>query len=187
MALYRLFDASGALLYVGISHSPFCDRLHAHKGDKSWIKQVTTQTIEWYETRWDADRAETVAIATEHPRYNIAKLGDMTRVQRKRRIAMQQREVQVFAAKQARQERNTLLSQCRAHRRRLIQWMSGYIAKHQGDQVAPPLLPEVVRYLDALRNQSREEADIEIREFARQLGELPQRVRANVLHVWARA
>lgn len=68
-ALYRCFDASDQLLYIGISSDP-AYRWTQHKADKAWADEVTMRVIEWLPTRADAEAAEVVAIRTERPLYN---------------------------------------------------------------------------------------------------------------------
>lgn len=65
--LYRHFDIAGKLLYVGISYD-FLRR--SHKGSK-WFYRITTITVEHYETRELALQAETAAIITEKPLFNL--------------------------------------------------------------------------------------------------------------------
>lgn len=70
--LYRFYDDSGALLYVGISlHTAV--RMMDHKRDKSWWPEVASITVEHHEiSRYDATRLERRTIHTEGPRHNIA-------------------------------------------------------------------------------------------------------------------
>lgn len=68
--LYRHFDASGELLYVGISLSAI-GRLAQHKRRASWASQIANVTIETFPTRKEALRAEAQAIVTENPKYNL--------------------------------------------------------------------------------------------------------------------
>lgn len=68
-ALYRLFNADGQLLYVGISSDP-PTRYVNHAYEKLWWHEVATTTEEWIETRAEALREETRAIKTELPCYN---------------------------------------------------------------------------------------------------------------------
>jgi len=68
--LYRLFDAAGDLLYVGVT-GDLRGRLTQHTADKHWWSQVTRKTVAWYGSRSDALQAETAAIVNEHPRYNV--------------------------------------------------------------------------------------------------------------------
>lgn len=69
-ALYRLYDQDDELLYVGISNNPE-RRFLNHRTTKPWWASVESTQIDWYETRLQAARAETKAIATEKPRFNI--------------------------------------------------------------------------------------------------------------------
>lgn len=68
--LYRFFDESDQLLYVGISHR-IQTRLTEHKVDKPW-ESVARIEIEWFPTRKAARQAEVQAIQAEHPAWNIA-------------------------------------------------------------------------------------------------------------------
>ncbi|MFD5451240.1 GIY-YIG nuclease family protein [Streptomyces sp. NPDC127100] len=68
-ALYRLYDASKHLLYVGISRDPEV-RWEQHARQKYWWPAVASRTVEWCESRREAERAEAQAIARERPRYN---------------------------------------------------------------------------------------------------------------------
>jgi len=70
--LYRHFDGDGNLLYVGISINPF-KRLDEHKHSSQWFDFVKNVTIEFFDNREEALRAETTAIAKEKPIYNIKK------------------------------------------------------------------------------------------------------------------
>ena len=69
-ALYRHFDASGALLYVGIT----CDlarRDKAHRDNAAWHNEVCTTTVQWFYDRISALSGETLAIQSEAPTHNI--------------------------------------------------------------------------------------------------------------------
>lgn len=73
-SLYRFYDASGALLYVGItSRGP--ERFGAHRRTQPWWCDVTTCRIEHYPDRDSALAAESIAITREHPAHNIAGTG----------------------------------------------------------------------------------------------------------------
>lgn len=74
-ALYRFYNPSGDLLYVGISVRPWT-RWKQHKGQKDWAEEVATQTIEWWPTRAEALVAEKEAIIAEEPLYNVIHNGD---------------------------------------------------------------------------------------------------------------
>ncbi|MEU3990137.1 GntR family transcriptional regulator [Streptomyces platensis] len=72
-ALYRLYDADGLLLYVGISSNP--QRRwweHAARYASAWWPLVATRTVEWLDTRDLAAAAERHAIKTESPAHNFA-------------------------------------------------------------------------------------------------------------------
>jgi predicted GIY-YIG superfamily endonuclease len=69
-ALYRLFDARGALLYVGVTGDP-TRRFRDHRTKKDWWQEVARHSVEWFESEWRALQAEVQAIATEAPRHNI--------------------------------------------------------------------------------------------------------------------
>lgn len=68
--LYRHFDKSGTLLYVGISLSTV-HRLKEHRGGSGWYRKVVTITIERFPTRKAALAAERKAVQTEHPLHNV--------------------------------------------------------------------------------------------------------------------
>jgi hypothetical protein len=68
--LYRMYDAAGVLLYIGISTSAV-RRLTEHVASQPWIAEVARVDIETH----DVDRArmleiERDAIVAERPRYN---------------------------------------------------------------------------------------------------------------------
>ena len=68
-ALYRHFDSTGVLLYVGISND-YMRRSDAHEYDKEWWKQIASSKVEWWANRTLALEAERLAIETEHPAHN---------------------------------------------------------------------------------------------------------------------
>ena len=68
-ALYRLYDAEGALLYIGVTDAP-AERMVRHAKTQPWWHTVARKTMVWYPARADADEAETEAIQSEHPKYN---------------------------------------------------------------------------------------------------------------------
>lgn len=65
-----MYDAVGALLYIGITNSPR-DRFAQHAADKPWWSEVAHISKEWYPNRPFAEHAERRAIKRERPRYNI--------------------------------------------------------------------------------------------------------------------
>lgn len=68
-AVYRMFDAKGTLLYIGMTGH--ARRFDEH-GVKRWFPAVATITLEWHDTEASARVAEKRAIQAERPRYNIA-------------------------------------------------------------------------------------------------------------------
>ena len=91
VTLYRLFNSAGELLYVGISQHVF-QRLEQHAIGRKWSKDVARVEMTHYDDRAKARSAETAAIQSEKPRYNITdnSLGfvwDGDRLQRARQAA----------------------------------------------------------------------------------------------------
>lgn len=67
--LYRLYDAAGALLYLGRSRLPR-NRVKTHLRTQPWADQISSCAFEHIEG--DLDVAERRAIATEAPKHNKA-------------------------------------------------------------------------------------------------------------------
>lgn len=67
--LYRAFDGD-ELLYVGIAYS-VGRRLAQHQESAPWWHRLTRVEVQTYESRGAALAAETLAIRTEYPKYNI--------------------------------------------------------------------------------------------------------------------
>ena len=68
--LYRFFDESENLLYVGIS-SNHVRRMTDHKRSAEWFYRVKSAKFEHFQQRFDAEEAEKKAIQTEKPIFNI--------------------------------------------------------------------------------------------------------------------
>ncbi|MFI2761350.1 type II toxin-antitoxin system prevent-host-death family antitoxin [Streptomyces echinatus] len=68
-ALYRLYDADGTLLYIGISHDPNA-RFEQHAKLKDWWPLVAQREVEWFDDRPTAATAEAEAIRSEDPEHN---------------------------------------------------------------------------------------------------------------------
>mgnify|MGYP003404843917 CR=1 FL=1 len=68
--LYRLYSASGVLLYVGIADN-IPSRLKQHSKDKPWWPEVTSTAFQQFATRAEAEAAEKAAIQTERPVHNV--------------------------------------------------------------------------------------------------------------------
>lgn len=70
IALYRLYDVEGTLLYVGISTNPKA-RFIQHALYKSWWPSVDRTSVSWLEvTRQEALAIEAAAIRDEEPVHN---------------------------------------------------------------------------------------------------------------------
>jgi predicted GIY-YIG superfamily endonuclease len=69
-ALYRLYNADGALLYIGVTDNPE-RRFKQHRDTKPWWPQVAQKTTEWCPTRLRALAEEATAIEAEAPIYNL--------------------------------------------------------------------------------------------------------------------
>lgn len=70
VALYRMFSASGELLYIGQSHDP-CNRLMSHRTLADWALEVSRIEVQWLPTKADAIAAEREAISREQPAHNV--------------------------------------------------------------------------------------------------------------------
>ncbi len=68
--LYRLYDAAGALLYVGVTQCGE-ERFAEHRAAKSWWPDVDRTTVQTYATRAEVLLAERQAIYREKPLHNI--------------------------------------------------------------------------------------------------------------------
>jgi hypothetical protein len=70
--VYRLYDAAGVLLYVGISDDPE-RRMTDHRDNFPWWGDVAREktTRVWFKSKEHARSAEGRAIATEHPVHNV--------------------------------------------------------------------------------------------------------------------
>ncbi|MFD9603287.1 GntR family transcriptional regulator [Streptomyces sp. NPDC059970] len=70
-ALYRLYDADGNLLYVGITNDTQ-RRFASHRRTKSWWPDVERDETVWLNSLPLAEKAEKDAIAAERPRHNVS-------------------------------------------------------------------------------------------------------------------
>lgn len=70
IALYRLYDRDGNLLYVGVTNN-LRRRWDMHSRDQTWWHLVTRREAEWLPDRASAEAAEITAIQDERPRFNI--------------------------------------------------------------------------------------------------------------------
>ena len=81
--LYRWFDKDDNLLYVGISYSAMV-RASQHKDASHWYDAAVKSTIENFNCRDDAIKAERLAIITEKPKYNVTYANAKTQDQKLR-------------------------------------------------------------------------------------------------------
>jgi hypothetical protein len=70
-ALYRLTDAAGRLLYVGVTTDPE-ERFRKHESLSPWWPLVAARAVDWQTNRPAALAAEATAIRDEAPLYNRA-------------------------------------------------------------------------------------------------------------------
>lgn len=75
--VYRLYDAKGSLLYVGVTND-YKTRMRSH-AEKSWWPEVRASRVVHYDTRQLAIEAEARAIREEHPIHNRAGVAGRTR------------------------------------------------------------------------------------------------------------
>ena len=68
--LYRMWDAKEELIYIGISRSAMV-RLSEHQQTKEWATEIHNITLEYFDSRELCRLAETKAIKSEKPKYNI--------------------------------------------------------------------------------------------------------------------
>jgi predicted GIY-YIG superfamily endonuclease len=68
--LYRFYDDSGQLLYIGISMTPW-ERFRQHRADKPWWDEIATITKENHNSREEVLSAEKEAIKAERPMHNV--------------------------------------------------------------------------------------------------------------------
>lgn len=72
--LYRIFDASGALLYVGATTNPAL-RFNGHYHTQPWWDEAVEIKLQRLATVDELAAAELEAIETEQPRYNVLHSG----------------------------------------------------------------------------------------------------------------
>lgn len=68
--LYRVFDVSGRLLYVGMTLN-IASRFSTHRRDRPWWTGAATITLEHFANRAAVETAERKAIEDEAPVHNI--------------------------------------------------------------------------------------------------------------------
>ena len=75
-AVYRLFAVDGQLLYVGMTHDPL-QRFAVHRSERAWWPTVDRRKtrLVWFDSRAEAEAAETAAIRDESPLHNLRDAG----------------------------------------------------------------------------------------------------------------
>ena len=73
-ALYRIRGEGNELIYIGITAPGIPFRWNGHQAVQPWWDEVRSLTVEWYETRVEAEAAERAAILAEQPKYNVTYL-----------------------------------------------------------------------------------------------------------------
>lgn len=73
--VYRLFDADDQLLYVGLTYD-LKKRLQQHRRKAKWWHSAAHGTAVLYPGLFAARRAETIALQTEGPAFNVLKRSD---------------------------------------------------------------------------------------------------------------
>ena len=69
--LYRMYDADGVLLYIGISKSAIA-RLTQHLDAQPWADEIVDTKIERHAvSRFEMEQIERAAIIAEKPKYNV--------------------------------------------------------------------------------------------------------------------
>lgn len=70
--LYRVRDGSGSLLYIGITECLEGRFMNGHQYTAHWWFEMADLTVTWYADMRAARAAESEAIATERPPWNLA-------------------------------------------------------------------------------------------------------------------
>jgi predicted GIY-YIG superfamily endonuclease len=69
VAVYKLFNSNGELIYVGKSVD-LRERFSQHKNNSSWWGEVAEKTALYFDTEWEALAVEAELIQKESPKYN---------------------------------------------------------------------------------------------------------------------
>ncbi|GHF76915.1 GntR family transcriptional regulator [Streptomyces filamentosus] len=88
--LYRYFDTSGNVLYLGITND-LQRRESQHRRDsaRTWFPLIAARTQIWFETRSQAEAAELAALQSESPPWNVK---DVSRLTEQALIASRERK-----------------------------------------------------------------------------------------------
>lgn len=71
--MYRIFGEADELLYIGMTNSPGI-RWNGHQLVQPWWDELRSLTVEWRDSRPEADAAEKAAVLAEQPKYNVTYL-----------------------------------------------------------------------------------------------------------------
>lgn len=84
--VYRMTDKAGTLLHIGCSYAPLM-RVQEHCHLKPWGPDIHNITVEWFDAPQEAIEAETLAIRTEKPIWNVHRnVGERKRTRGPNRI-----------------------------------------------------------------------------------------------------
>jgi predicted GIY-YIG superfamily endonuclease len=107
--LYRCFDASGAVLYVGVTSQPW-QRIAAHRSTSPFGSQIHRVDLCWFDSRAEALAAELAAIAEHRPIHNQADNPDIPNVRRRPR--QRKAPVKTDLAQWIKEQRPKTATQC---------------------------------------------------------------------------
>jgi len=69
--VYRIFDKTGRLIYVGCSYNPEA-RINTHRTTMFWGDQIHRIKLTVHPNKRAGHYAEKIAIHSEHPRFNVS-------------------------------------------------------------------------------------------------------------------
>lgn len=95
-SLYRHYDSSGTLLYVGVSLSALV-RLGQHEASH-WFDSIARVEIQRFANRQEVLEAERVAVATENPLHNVIRFKTRAKSIKTLRAEMQAEKLAAAAA-----------------------------------------------------------------------------------------
>ena len=146
-ALYRMFDGSGQLLYVGISVN-IGSRFDNHGRDKEWWHEVRTITVTPLPDRVDAVAAERRAVSLEQPLYNERLKKEVTKpLNPKRRPRTGKSLTRTQAAVQATAAEEALGAANRIQKAREIRESSGLSRKELAKRAG--MSPETLKRIES--------------------------------------
>lgn len=72
-AVYYIRGEAHVLLYIGMTNHPSV-RWNQHQAVQPWWDELRSLTVDWYDSRPEAEDAERAAILAEQPKYNMTYL-----------------------------------------------------------------------------------------------------------------